>query len=386
MTFTQLIVNKNVENLIQIKRKHHILKIILCIIILAITISFAKAELTFDGYSLTGYSTKIEAKQRDYRRESLFSLDWFFIDLINLSTNAEDIGTGIDNINLSWIKSVNNNTISGSTDGDNLNLSQHSIEVSAHKIPAGPGSLKIDFNFTHIPTLDTISSTTTGNKIFFPVTDNVAANDFSGANRLFIFINYSFNLGVGINLLYGTGAAATGMTINNENGITSVAANAQGNGYYDLAGYSKYHISVIYGNSFFKELGIEACAWYDNITNENNFGDSIEIRYGAQAKAKFNLSGNFAVQGDLAYTTYTPGDSSEMQDIQSEIKITPAIILTNGSGSGARPEIKFYATYGSVNNSVKDTKIVDTGAVAAVSNAADNSNFLIFGVQGEAWW
>lgn len=90
--------------------------------------------------------------------------------------------------------------------------------------------------------------------------------------------------------------------------------------------------------------------------------------------------------GNLVNWQANDGGDYTNTDWHSELKITPALVLTMDAGFFTRPQLRFYVNYEMNSDNLYPKVYTKAEAEAANKPWGKETSFLSYGVQAEAWW
>jgi maltoporin len=124
-----------------------------------------------------------------------------------------------------------------------------------------------------------------------------------------------------------------------------------------------------------KEISGAVVLVYQDISGPNSSGGKI---ISAELRPAYQFTEHFKLAGDLFYQSINY-DASGVADANL-MKVTVAPTLVLGSGYYARPELRFFVTYGSWNQGAADSGTIANGAFGSTKSGTS------FGTQLEIWF
>lgn len=364
--------------------------------------SFNNRQAYIEGGGLDfAPSSKFWAGNRFYGREYLPELDWFFTNLIGYGAGVEDIGIGKSKLNIAWI-AVHHGL--GAWESNNLlyenddfkekvgELQENNFDFSFHSIPIGEMlTLKAEINLKYIK----------GGFIGFDENDD-GVNEYVGEVKdqfgYYALVKLNWKKYVGRFWgMYLSGACASkgpgGFSdsfhrdLGNRNLDPEDFTNNPGDTTRGTLDYDdRYQYRLLWrGNYHGEQWGINPYFVYDYFNNGLDGDEKDErtwIDIGFRVNYAFNEIMSVILDTDYAYQIRGEGVSSGSTTDETKpnmVKITPAFALSAGKMLWARPTIRFYATYAFWNDDAK-------GDLAPIAYEVDDSDYLKFGIQCEAWW
>lgn len=344
---------------------------------------------------------KVWVGNRYYGREYLGELDWFFTNLIGYGAGVEDISLGPGKLNVAWI-AVHHGL--GAWEANNLlyedddfsekvgELQENNFDFSFHSIPlTDKASLKLELNLKYIK----------GGNIELPVYEADGETiDYYFNGEVEDHLGYYFLTGIdlkNIGRFYGmylNGAAASKgpggwsdsfhRDIDRDLDVDDFTPDPSDSTRGVIDFDDRYQYRFIYSGQFTGDRwGIAPYLVYDYYTNDQS-GDDLDERswfdIGFRTNYAFSDLVSVILDVDYAYQIRSEGVAGgDEETTPSMLKITPAIALSAGKFLWSRPTIRFYATYGYWNDDAK-------GDLSDIAYEVDDSDYLKFGIQCEAWW
>jgi maltoporin len=335
-------------------------------------------------------SMKIWAGNRYYGREYLPELDWFFTNLIGYGAGVEDVSVANSKLNVAWI-AVHNGQ--GAWEANNLlyedeeldekvgELQENNFDFALHSIPLGKNvALKMEVNLKYI----------NGGTIGFDTNEDGIEDSFGEVEDQLGYYFLGKLAWNPIGTFYGmylSGAAASkgpgGWSDSFHRDIgRDLDPGDFTDGTIDYDDRYQYHL-IYYGEFQRGNWGLNPYFVYDFYTNDESGGAKDErtwIDVGFRTNYAFNDLMSVILDTDYAYQIREAGVSGGADETTPQMfKITPAFALSAGRFMSSRPTIRFYATYAFWNDDAKND-------LSAIAHEVDDSDYLKFGIQAEAWW
>lgn len=339
---------------------------------------------------------KVWAGNRYYGREYLPELDWFFTNLIGYGAGFEDISLGKSKLNIAWVAvhkgdgawEANNLLYENETLEEKVGeMQENNFDFSFHSIPLGEElTMKLEANLKYIKggyiPFDTDGNGTTD---YTGKVDSqlgyfgLVKLDWKGIGRFYgMYLN-------GVAAAKGPGGWSDGFhrEIGRDLDPDDFTDDTATTGTIDFDDRSQYRL--IYSGEFQKgQWGINPYAVYEFYSNGLD-GTSKDERtlfdVGFRGNYAFNQLMSVILDVDYAYQIRAAGvaSGSTEETTPSMLKITPAFALSAGQYLWSRPTIRFYATYAMWDDDAK-------ADLSGIASRVDDSSYLKFGIQCEAWW
>ena len=313
--------------------------------------------LKFNGWD----GATVWAGRRYWKRHDVHSLDWFYWNPAqgNGAVGIEDVKTGFGKLAFTLIR-MEANTTDLAADAD-LSKGVYLVpEVRLYDAPVNPdGTLEVGVDLAlamdqKVGGANGLDNTTAGTKR-------------SGASPLFTIQHNQANVLGGSNTLafqYGTGAFAreTG------DGAGQLLAGGTSD---DKQWRIVEHLVV----NPTKEISGALVLVYQDISGANSSGRKI---FTVEVRPAYQFTEHFKVSLDGFYQSINYDAAGVADANLTKLTFAPTIVL--GHGYYARPELRFFATYGSWNDGAAASGTIASGAFGTTKNGTS------IGAQLEIWF
>ncbi len=326
-------------------------------------------------------SMKVWAGNRYYGREYLPELDWFFTNLIGYGAGFEDIPLGSKaRLNIAWV-AVHNGQ--GAWEDNNLIYEDDDLEDKVGELQEN----NFDFSFHSIPLGDDLTLKAELMLKYIKGGYIDAVNEVKDQLGYYGLVKLNWDkIGTFYGMYLSGAAAAKGPggwsdAFHREIGRDLDAGDFT-DGELDYEDRSQYRF--IYSGSFtLGNVGLAPYFVYEYYTNgldDTAKDERTYIDFGFRANYPFSDLTSVILDIDYATQMRSEGVAGGAEDTEPNmLKITPAYALSFGKFLWSRPTIRFYATYATWNSDAK-------GDLAAIATNPDDTSYIKYGIQCEAWW